>query len=82
MQRKQYTFYRSFWEVIQKLPTKSEKLQAFEILSEYALNQTEPDFEAIKPSVAMFFHMVRPVLDTAHKRAEALRTANNSSQIS
>ena len=34
MQRKQYTFYRSFWEVIQKLPTKSEKLQAFEVLSE------------------------------------------------
>lgn len=81
MQRKQYTFYKSFWEVIQKLPTKTEKLQAFEILSDYALNQKEPDLEAVKPTVAMFFQMVRPVLDTAHKRAESLRTANNSNRI-
>ena len=81
MQRNQFTFYKSFWEVIQKLPTKTEKLQACEMLTQYGLTQTEPDFEAIKPSVAMLFHMVRPVMDTAHKRAKMMQTVNKFSQI-
>ena len=37
MPRKQFTFYRSFWETIQNLPTNKEKLQAFEMLCDYAL---------------------------------------------
>ena len=81
MQRNQYTFYRSFWESIQDMPTKTEKLQAYETLTEYALTQKEPDLKSLKPSVSMLFRMVRPVMDTAHKRAEMLRTANKSDPI-
>lgn len=81
MHRKQFTFYRSFAEVIKKLPTKSEKLQAYEMLTQYGLDQTEPDLEAVKPSVAMLFHMVQPVMDTAHKRASMLQTANKLHQV-
>ena len=63
------------------MPTKTEKLQAYETLTEYALTQKEPDLKSLKPSVSMLFRMVRPVLDTAHKRAETLYTANNSGTI-
>ena len=81
MHRKQFTFYRSFAEVIKNLPTKSEKLQAYEMLIDYGLDQNEPDLEALKPSVATIFRLVQPVMDTAHKRASMLQTANKLQQF-
>jgi hypothetical protein len=38
MERKQFTFYRSFWESIEKLPTNKEKLQAYQLICDYALS--------------------------------------------
>ena len=81
MKRKQFTFYRSFWESIENLPTNKEKLQAFQLLCDYALNQTEPDLKTKKPSAATVFQVARPILDTAHQRAEKMRTVNNSSKM-
>ena len=80
MKRKQFTFYRSFWEVIEKLPTNKEKLQAFEMLCDYALNENEPDLETKKPSAAVVFGIARPILDKAHERAQKMLTVNKSSQ--
>ncbi len=77
MQRNQFTFYRSFWEAAEKLSTNKEKLQFFQILCEFALNHTEPDLSTVKPTVAAVFGMARPILDTAHRRAEKLATGNN-----
>ncbi len=79
MKRKQFTFYRSFWETIQQLPTNKEKLQAFEILCDYALDGNEPDLKTIKPSVAIVFSIAKPILERAHQRAEAMLTVNNMS---
>jgi hypothetical protein len=53
MERKQFTFYRSFYESIQKLPTNKEKLQAYDLICGYALNQTAPELESKKPCAAM-----------------------------
>ena len=77
MKRKQFTFYKSFWEAIENLPTNKEKLQAYEILCDYALNETEPDLSAVKPSVATVFMMSRPILERAHERAKKAFTVNN-----
>lgn len=71
MARKQFTFYKSFYENIEKLQTNKEKLQAYQLLCGYALTKIEPDLDSVKPSAAMVFSLVRPVLDTAHARAEA-----------
>ena len=82
MKRKQFTFYRSFWETIQELPTKKEKLQAFELLCDYALDQNEPDLHDKKPSAVMVFQMARPILDRAHERSKIALTVNNRKEIS
>ena len=81
MQRKQFTFYHSFWETIQQLPTNKEKLQAFEMICDYALNETEPDLKSKKPSAATVFCAVKPTLERAHRRAKASMTSNNLSPV-
>ena len=75
MYRKQFTFYRSFWEAIGKLTTNKEKLQAYEAICAYALNGTEPDEKAIKPAAATVFCVTRPILETALKRSRSVTSA-------
>ena len=70
MRRNQFTFYHSFYESIEKLKTNKEKLQAYQLLCQYALEHEEPDLDAVKHGAATVFLLTRPVLDTAHKRAE------------
>ena len=57
------------YESIEKLPTNKEKLQAYQLICDYALTQKEPDLEAVKQGAATVFRISRPILDTAHKRA-------------
>lgn len=70
MERKQFTFYKSFYESIEKLPTNKEKLQAYQLICDYALTQKEPDLETVKQGAATVFRIARPILDTAHRRAK------------
>lgn len=81
MQRKQFTFYRSFWEAIEKLPTNKEKLQAFQMLCDYALNQNEPELDTKKPSAVTVFQMAKPILERAHERAAKMIAVNEWSSI-
>ena len=67
--RSQFTFYKSFWESIEKLPTNKEKLQAYQIVCSYALEKSEVATDGLKPSVCALFAAIRPVLDTAHSRS-------------
>ena len=75
--RKQFTFYRSFWECAEKLPTNKEKLEFFQMLCQYALNEIEPDLNTKKPSAATLFLAVKPTLERAHKQSKAAVTVNN-----
>ena len=68
--RKQFTFYRSFWETAEKFQTKKEKVEFFEMLCQYALYEIEPDLSAKKPSVATVFCAIRPTLEQAHKQSK------------
>ena len=81
MERNQFTFYRSFWESIENLPTNKEKLQAYQILCAYALNKTQPDLSAVKPSVSAVFRIAMPILEAAHNRAEHARTVKQCSTM-
>ena len=73
MKRKQFTFYNSFHETIRNFKSKSEKLQAYETLCDYALYGKAPDMEELKPSVTALFSMAQPVLDTARRRSKSLQ---------
>ncbi len=81
MRRKQCTFHRSFFENIQKLPTKKEKAEAYRIILDYALNGTEPDLDSQKPLVAMVFDIARPVLENANKAAERAKKLSERKHV-
>ncbi len=81
MRRKQFTFYESFYQSIDSLPTKKEKLQAYITICDYALNGQLPNPEVTKPSVLAVFSVCQPILDTARKRAMKRLTDNNLSQL-
>ena len=55
MKRKQFTFYLSFHETIENFRTKSEQLEAYKVLCDYALYGKAPELEGLKPSVLALF---------------------------
>ena len=79
--RKQFTFYNSFWEVAKNIPTKKEKLQFFEMLCQYALEEAEPDLSTKGPCAATGFRIARPILERAHQRSKAALCANSLSKL-
>ena len=81
MERKQFTFYRSFFESIENLRTKKEKAEAYRIICDYALNGNEPDEKVLTPVVEMLFEIVPPVLDTAHRRAQLAKKLSDQKQL-
>ena len=80
MERKQFTFYRSFYETIEHLQTNKEKLQAYQVLCNYAFRGIEPDVHMLKPGAATVFLIGKPILDTAMKRAKAGQLGGLASQ--
>jgi len=70
-QRKQFTFYESFYNCIEKtLRKKSEKLAAYEALIQYALYGTITEKENIPPAVFGLLEAFYPVLNTARRNAK------------
>ena len=81
MERKQFTFYSSFYESIQCLKTNKEKLQAYDLLCRYALYGEMPDETEIKDGVLAIFSMSRPILNRARTRSfAALQKASLTQQ--
>jgi len=72
MTRKQFTFYRSFYESIQQLPTKKEKLMAYEMICKYALDGKLPEMETQKSSTLAIFSLCQPILNRARKRSKQI----------
>ena len=67
MKRKQFTFYRSFYEGMMCLP-KSSRLEFIQAVIEFALDGVEPEHMSKKQ--AGQFVLIRPVLEAAAKKAE------------
>ena len=66
--RKQFTFYRSFYEAVNVLP-REIRLGVYEALMHYALDKIEPeDLDCYQTSA---FMLVRPILDSAWEKAKA-----------
>ena len=66
--RNQFTFYRSFYEAVLKLP-KSRQLGMFFAIARYGLDMEEP--EGLNAQQEGQFRLIRPVLRTAWRKAMA-----------
>ena len=74
--RQQFTFYRSFWDAIQELPPK-DKNAVLCAICEYALDGTAPPLTGAQKAV---FTIIRPILDSAAKKAESGRIGGSKSK--
>lgn len=64
--RKQFTFYRSYYEAVERL-NKRDRLAALDAILGYALDGVEPvDLTPVQFAV---FHLVRPTLDAGRRKA-------------
>lgn len=71
--RKQFTFYRSYYEALMQLSAKDRETMLLTIVR-YALDGVEPTrLNAVQRAV---FTLVRPTLDTSKKRAMARQNEN------
>lgn len=66
MGRKQFTFYRSYYEAVKEL-NKRDQAAVLLAICDYALNETEPNLTGAAKAV---FIVLRPFLDTARRKAE------------
>ena len=67
MQRKQFTFYRSYFEATQNLSTE-QMHRTLTAIVDYALNENLP--EDLDPVETAVFTVVKPNLDSSRDRAE------------
>lgn len=68
MRRDSFVFYRSFYDIFNKLPSDAEKVELITAICEYALNGTETE-KSLMCDIA--FASVKPNIDAARKRYNA-----------
>ena len=66
--RNQFTFYRSYYDAISRLP-KKEQSEIILAVCGYAIYQKEP--EGLSPVAWTAFELIRPTLDSGRKKAAA-----------
>ena len=71
MNRKQFTFYRSFMDGIKRIKAKSARCEAYDVIIAYALDGVEPELDKLSDAAALAFIMAKPNLDASRKKAEA-----------
>ena len=70
MDRKQFTFYESFFDAISCIPSKEDRADAYEAIAGYALKGEEPP-DGISPMVRAIYLLAKPTLDTSRQKSEA-----------
>ena len=68
--RKQFTMYESIYKSLQRIRNKKDRADAYDAICAYALYNQEPSLETASDAVAIAFELIRPVLDSARKKAE------------
>ena len=77
-ERQQFTFYRSFLNIIEQLPDRKQR-EFMLILIRYALNETEPVSK--DSTIRAAFEGLRPILDKARNKAKSGKSEANAKQI-
>ena len=74
MQRKQFTFYESFFEALEQIEDQNAQAEAYRAICRYALRGEEPELERLPAITRIVFHLIRPTLDASrHKAANGLQ---------
>lgn len=76
MERKQFTFYRSYYEAVKELP-KREQTAVLLAICDYALNEREPELTGTAKAV---FALARPTLDASRRKAANGKKGGESKQ--
>lgn len=66
--RKQFTFYRSYYDAIQELPKKDQSAIILAVCA-YAIYETEP--VGLSAAASTAFKLIRPTLDSGRKKAQS-----------
>lgn len=73
--RKQFTFYRSYWEALKRLP-KKDRLPALDAIIIYAIYGSEPD--GLPPAAETAFILIKPTLDACRKKSDSGKRGGES----
>lgn len=66
--RKQFTFYRSYYDAIQELPKKDQSALILAVCA-YAIYEEEPN--GLSPAASTAFKLIRPTLDAGRKKSSS-----------
>lgn len=70
MERKQFTFYESFFEAISRIRDLRQRAEIYDAICAYALREKVPDTKHMSDAAAITFCLIKPVLDTGRQKAE------------
>jgi hypothetical protein len=76
LDRKQFTFYRSYYEAVRELPKKEQTAVVLAICA-YALDEEEPKLTGTAKAI---FSLIRPTLDTSRRKAEIGKRGGEAKQ--
>ena len=71
MERKQFTFYYSFYDVIQCIKSKEQRVEAYDAICAYALLGQLPDMDRLGMGAKMVMKICIPILSAANKKSAA-----------
>ena len=69
MERKQFTFYYSFYDVIRCIPSKTQRADAYDAICAYALLGEIPNMDSLGMGAKMVLKICMPILEAAGKKA-------------
>lgn len=71
MERKQITFYLSFYKAIRRIKKKTDRCDAYDALFDYAFSGIAPDIDNLPDAAAIAFELVKPNIDASNKKASS-----------
>lgn len=81
MERKQITFYLSFFKAIRRIKKKTDRCDAYDALFDYAFSGISPDMDKLPDSAAIAFELVKPNIDASNKKAISGAKGGSAKQI-
>ena len=78
--RTQFTWFESFSRAAQRIKNKQHRCSFYDIVTEYALYEKEPDMDSLPDSVAIAFELIKPNLDASKRKAASGKVGGSNKQ--
>jgi hypothetical protein len=70
-ERNQFTFYKSFYEALRYIRKATDRAKAYDAICNYAIYGIEPDMDALPDTVALALSVIKPVIESSNRKANA-----------